>query len=81
MSNLSQAAEEVFEANHVGEKIAKKISQHLTGMVLLNKEVFGDLRTYAIMMVEGSALEISEVEMIEALEFGHGHIKNICEAF
>ncbi len=34
----------------------------------------------AITMVEGQALELSEDELIEALEFGHGFIKQICDA-
>ena len=34
----------------------------------------------AIMMVEGAAFEIDEDTMVAALEFGHGHIKNICAA-
>lgn len=32
----------------------------------------------AIMMVEGEANELSEDKMLEALEFGHEHIKKIC---
>jgi polyribonucleotide nucleotidyltransferase len=34
----------------------------------------------AIAMVEGSGFEISEVDMLAALEFGHGYIKLICAA-
>jgi polyribonucleotide nucleotidyltransferase len=33
----------------------------------------------AIVMVEGSAQEVSESTMVDALEFGHGHIRKICE--
>ncbi|MBN2311376.1 MAG: polyribonucleotide nucleotidyltransferase, partial [Candidatus Hydrogenedentes bacterium] len=33
----------------------------------------------AITMVEGQASELSEDQMLEALEFGHGHIRTICE--
>jgi polyribonucleotide nucleotidyltransferase len=32
----------------------------------------------AIMMVEGQAFELPEDKMLEALEFGHEHIKEIC---
>jgi len=34
----------------------------------------------AIVMVEGQAKEVPEDRMLEALEFGHGHIRQICEA-
>lgn len=34
----------------------------------------------AINMVEGSAKELPEDQMVEALEFGHGYIKQICDA-
>jgi polyribonucleotide nucleotidyltransferase len=34
----------------------------------------------SIMMVEGEAKEISEDDMLAALEFGHGYIRQICEA-
>ncbi len=34
----------------------------------------------AIVMVEGRANELSEAKMVEALEFGHGYIKQICDA-
>ena len=34
----------------------------------------------AITMVEGAAKQLSEEKMLEALEFGHGHIKRICDA-
>ncbi|GMU91130.1 MAG: polyribonucleotide nucleotidyltransferase [Candidatus Hydrogenedentota bacterium] len=34
----------------------------------------------AITMVEGAANQISEERMLEALEFGHGYIKQICDA-
>lgn len=34
----------------------------------------------AITMVEGAAKQISEEKMLEALEFGHGYIKQICDA-
>ena len=33
-----------------------------------------------ICMVEGSAMEVPEAQMVAALEFGHGWIKKICEA-
>lgn len=33
----------------------------------------------AIMMVEGEANEVSEVEMMEALQFGHDRIKEFCD--
>src|SRR5690606_19846050 len=33
----------------------------------------------AILMVEGQADEVSEDQMVQALEFGHEHIKRICE--
>ncbi|NUM53889.1 MAG: polyribonucleotide nucleotidyltransferase [Candidatus Hydrogenedentes bacterium] len=33
----------------------------------------------AITMVEGAAKQISEDKMLEALEFGHGYIKQICD--
>ena len=33
----------------------------------------------AIMMVEGEAAEVSEQEMLEALQFGHDKIKEFCE--
>ncbi|MFH2056424.1 MAG: polyribonucleotide nucleotidyltransferase, partial [bacterium] len=32
-----------------------------------------------ILMVEGGCAEISEHQMLEALEFGHSHIKSICD--
>jgi len=34
----------------------------------------------ALNMVEGSAKEFPEDQMVEALEFGHGYIKQICDA-
>jgi polyribonucleotide nucleotidyltransferase len=34
----------------------------------------------AITMVEGAAKQISEEKMLEALEFGHGYIKQICDS-
>mgnify|MGYP000923887264 CR=1 FL=1 len=34
----------------------------------------------AITMVEGAAKQLSEEKMLEALEFGHGYIKQICDA-
>lgn len=34
----------------------------------------------AITMVEGAAKQLSEDKMLEALEFGHGYIKQICDA-
>ena len=34
----------------------------------------------AITMVEGKALEVSEDTLLEALEFGHEHIRRICDA-
>jgi polyribonucleotide nucleotidyltransferase len=33
----------------------------------------------ALNMVEGSAYELPEDDMVEALEFGHGYIKQICD--
>ncbi len=33
----------------------------------------------SIVMVEGEALEISEEDMLRALEFAHGHIRKLCE--
>ena len=34
----------------------------------------------AITMVEGAARQVPEEKMLEALEFGHGYIKQICQA-
>ena len=34
----------------------------------------------AITMVEGRAVELSEDQMLEALEFGHGYVQQICDA-
>jgi polyribonucleotide nucleotidyltransferase len=34
----------------------------------------------SIIMVEGEAIEISETDMLEAIRFGHDHIRRICTA-
>lgn len=34
----------------------------------------------SVMMVEGEMDEISEEDMVEAIKFGHGHVKRQCEA-